>query len=189
MSKLNEAVAFASLMHEGQVRKVTGLPYILHPLEVLTIVAKLLPNDEDAMCAAVLHDTVEDTPVTLKQIETRFGTRVSHILAGDNEDAHAGLSRTESWKMRKEESLAMLKSSEDIAIRAIWMGDKLSNMRSMYGSWKLRGDSIFVHFHAGKADQKWYYSSIAELLARDFKRTDEYAEYTDLVNRIFGDIQ
>ena len=72
MSKLNEAIKFASDKHDGQIRKLTNLPYIFHPFEVAQIVATMT-NDEDVICAALLHDTVEDTKTTLDEIADKFG--------------------------------------------------------------------------------------------------------------------
>jgi (p)ppGpp synthase/HD superfamily hydrolase len=72
MRRLLLAFQFAERAHRGQVRKYTGEPYISHPIEVAQLVASVLP-DEDAVIAALLHDTVEDCGVTLEQIRKPFG--------------------------------------------------------------------------------------------------------------------
>lgn len=76
------AWAFAEQAHRsvGQIRKYTGEPYIVHPQSVAEIVQSI-PHDENMVCAALLHDVVEDTPVTLLQIERRFGEDVALLVA------------------------------------------------------------------------------------------------------------
>lgn len=76
MGILEKALIFATDAHKGQFRKYTGDPYITHPIAVSKIVATIT-NDEDMIAAALLHDTVEDTEVTLQQIEENFGSRVA----------------------------------------------------------------------------------------------------------------
>lgn len=76
---LNKAVKFATEAHGSQVRKYHGTPYISHPLAVAEIV-KSVPHTEEMLMAAVLHDVVEDTSVTLDQISKEFGDVVAEIV-------------------------------------------------------------------------------------------------------------
>lgn len=75
MTKLDHAIEFATAAHQGQVRKYTHAPYIMHPMAVMQIV-KSVPHTEEMLMAAVLHDTVEDTDVTMQDINDKFGTVV-----------------------------------------------------------------------------------------------------------------
>ena len=75
----DEAVIFAAKAHGSQVRKYHGTPYISHPLAVAEIV-KSVPHTEEMLVAAVLHDVVEDTSVTLEQIVEEFGTKVGELV-------------------------------------------------------------------------------------------------------------
>ncbi len=79
-----KAVLFALKAHEGQKRKDGGV-YILHPLETAVIVGTMT-NDLEVLAAAVLHDTVEDTPVTMDDIVNNFGKRVAGLVAHETED-------------------------------------------------------------------------------------------------------
>jgi len=81
MSKLQEAIDFATKAHGKQKRKYTGEPYISHPIAVMEMV-KEVPHTPEMLIAAVLHDTVEDTDVTLKDIKDRFGTKVAELVDG-----------------------------------------------------------------------------------------------------------
>ena len=76
---LDKAVTFATKAHGSQVRKYHGTPYISHPLAVAEIV-KSVPHTEEMLVAAVLHDVVEDTAVTLEQIVEEFGTKVGELV-------------------------------------------------------------------------------------------------------------
>lgn len=80
MKKLDEAIAFAAMAHAGQKRKYCGLPYIVHPIAVMALVSTVLPDNEDALVTAILHDVVEDTVITLDTIERRFGTDVAVMV-------------------------------------------------------------------------------------------------------------
>ena len=79
--KLQEAIEFATKAHGKQKRKYTGEPYITHPIAVMEIV-RTVPHTEEMLLAAVLHDTVEDTPVTLEDIKAKFGTKVMKLVDG-----------------------------------------------------------------------------------------------------------
>ena len=87
MLKFDRAVVFATEAHSGQKRRGSNAPYIIHPLEVATIAATL-SDDEDIMCAALLHDTVEDTEVTIEEIEENFGPHVRRLVASETENKY-----------------------------------------------------------------------------------------------------
>ena len=76
---LDKAVEFATKAHGSQVRKYHGTPYISHPLAVAEIV-KSVPHTEEMLMAAVLHDVVEDTPVTIEEIVEEFGAKVGELV-------------------------------------------------------------------------------------------------------------
>ncbi len=80
MSKLQQAIEFATKAHQGQERKYTKEPYIIHPIAVMEILQQLNFH-EDILCAAVLHDVVEDTPVTIQEIEEAFGPIITRMVA------------------------------------------------------------------------------------------------------------
>jgi len=83
MELTNKAIAFAMKAHEGQTRKVSGLPYIVHPIEVYSIVKKYKESHNiDAICAAaVLHDMLEDTDTTFDQLRSEFGYMTASLVA------------------------------------------------------------------------------------------------------------
>ena len=82
MNKLEEAIIYATVMHQGKVRKLVNTPFILHPLEVAQILATMT-DDQDVITAGILHDIVEDTDGTLTEIEKRFGERVAFLVSSE----------------------------------------------------------------------------------------------------------
>ena len=84
-TKIQHAVQFASHKHKHQKRKILDYPYVTHPLVVFHLVSKFT-DDQDVLCAAILHDTVEDTKTTLDKIEKEFGERVSYLVDILSED-------------------------------------------------------------------------------------------------------
>lgn len=83
MGKIERAADFAKTAHESidQRRKYTNEPYIVHPAKVAEIVSNVT-DDENMICAAWLHDVVEDTPVTLADVRDKFGDDVAHLVDG-----------------------------------------------------------------------------------------------------------
>ena len=77
---LDRAIEFATRAHQGQFRKYTGEPYITHPLAVMEIVRGVSGHTLEMLAAAVLHDVVEDTDVSLKEIQEEFGSVVSDLV-------------------------------------------------------------------------------------------------------------
>ena len=185
-SVFEKAVFFAFNAHSGQLRK-DGSIYILHPLEVATI-AGSMTNDTDILSAAVLHDTVEDTDVTADEILSEFGERIAFLVASETEDKRPGIPSSESWKIRKVESLEELKNSNDTGVKILWVSDKLSNMRSLYKSFEKNGLKVFESYNEkNPSEQRWYHEKVLEY-TKELSDYPAYKEYRRLFNIIFKDI-
>lgn len=185
MDKVTKAIEFAAVAHDGMERKKDKTPYILHPLEAAVIVGTMT-EDRDVISAAVLHDVVEDTDITIEEIEEKFGPRVRFLVESETEDKRANLPPEETWRIRKEESLRELASCGDTDVLMLWLGDKLANMRSFYRIWKTEGDSMWQTFNQkDPLMQKWYYSTIAELTS-PLREHSAWIEYNELVKIVFG---
>ena len=185
MELVSEAIAFAAKVHDGQRRKKSRAPYVLHPMEASVIVGTMT-DDPDVIAAAVLHDVVEDTDTTIEEIEKRFGKRVRELVQSETEDKRADLPPEETWRIRKEESLNVLKNTDDPGVLMVWLGDKLANMRSIYRDWKAEGDAMWERFHQKDAkEQAWYYRSIMDLTER-LSDTSAWLEYKTLTELVFG---
>lgn len=185
MELVSEAIAFAVKAHDGMRRKKSDAPYILHPMEAAVIVGTMT-DDQNLIAAAALHDVVEDAGITIEEIEARFGKRVRELVESETEDKRADLPPESTWRIRKEESLSVLKNTDDIAVLMVWLGDKLANMRSIYRDWKIEGDAMWQRFNQKDVNQQtWYYRSIVELTAR-LSDMSAWLEYKTLTELVFG---
>ena len=185
MELVSEAIAFAVKAHDGMRRKKSNAPYILHPMEAAVIVGTMT-DDQDLIAAAALHDVVEDANITIDEIEEKFGKRVRELVQSETEDKRADLPPESTWRIRKEESLAVLKRTEDLGVLMVWLGDKLANMRSLYRDWKVEGDAMWQRFNQKDARQQaWYYRSIVTLTQR-LSDTSAWLEYKTLTELVFG---
>ena len=81
---LTDAIAFAAKCHEGQLRKGTEVPYIVHPMEACAIAATLT-SDPEVLSAAVLHDVLEDAGIGERELRERFGARVAALVQAESE--------------------------------------------------------------------------------------------------------
>ena len=185
MELVSEAIAFAVKAHDGMRRKKSEAPYILHPMEAAVIVGTM-SNDQNLIAAAALHDVVEDADITIEEVEEKFGKRVRELVESETEDKRADLPPSDTWRIRKEESLAVLKNTQDIGVLMVWLGDKLANMRSIYRDWKVEGDAMWQRFNQKSvSEQAWYYSSIVKLTER-LSDTSAWIEYKTLTEIVFG---
>ncbi len=181
---LDRAIIFAVRAHAGTERRGKGYPYIVHPLEALEIVSTMTA-DQELLAAAVLHDTVEDTAVTLAQLQAIFGERIAKLVADESDDVHEGLSEEESWHARKRAAIERLsRASRDAKMVAL--GDKLSNMRAIARDYAVKGDALWDLFHAkDPKDHAWHYRGLADAL-RELEDTFAFQEFEKLINQVFA---
>ena len=185
MELASEAIAFAVKAHDGMRRKKSDVPYILHPMEAAVIVGTMT-DDQNLIAAAALHDVVEDAGISLAEIEERFGKRVRELVGAETEDKRADLPPVSTWRIRKEESLAVLGNTDDIGVLMVWLGDKLANMRSFYRDFKVEGVEMWQKFNQKDVnEQAWYYRSIVEMTRR-LSHTSAWLEYKTLTELVFG---
>ena len=132
-AKFNEefvrnAYEFASLHHGNQCRK-SGEPYIIHPLGVAYILAEL-EMDEETICAALLHDIVEDTPITNKDLANQFGKSVAEMVAGVTKLNTLSYSSAQERQVEDYRKM-FLAMGKDIRVILIKLADRLHNMRTL----------------------------------------------------------
>ena len=185
MELVSEAITFAVKAHDGMRRKKSDAPYILHPMEAAVIVGTMT-DDQNLIAAAALHDVVEDADINIEEIEVRFGKRVRELVESETEDKRADLPPESTWRVRKEESLEVLKNTDDIAVLMVWLGDKLANMRAIYRDFKVEGIAMWQRFNQRDVtEQAWYYRSIVKLTER-LSNTSAWLEYKTLTELVFG---
>ena len=185
MELVSEAIAFSTKAHDGMRRRKNNVPYILHPMEVGAIVGTMTDKQE-VIAASVLHDVVEDAGITMEEIEEKFGPRVKELVASETENKREELPPEETWFVRKEESLEKLRTTDDIEILMLWIGDKLSNIRAIYRDFLVEGNALWNKFHQSDINvQAWYYRSVMKYTER-LSHTLAWIEYKTLVEKIFG---
>ena len=182
---LDRAIVFAVRAHAGTERRGKGFPYIVHPLEAVEIVATMT-SDQKMLAAAALHDTVEDTDVTIEQIRNEFGERVALFVAAESDEPHQRPDSVENWRARKQAAIDRLAhASRDAKIVAL--GDKLSNMRAIARDYAEQGDQFWDLFHSkDPKDHEWHYRGLADALS-ELRDTFAYKEFEKLVNQVFAD--
>ena len=180
---LDRAIVFALRAHAGTERRGKGFPYIVHPLEAVTIVATMT-SDQELLAAAVLHDTVEDTDVTIDQIRAEFGDRIASLVAADSDMPVQDMNAEDSWYVRKQAAIDRIAASSHDA-KIVAMGDKLSNMRAIARDYAMQGDALWNLFRVNnRKDHEWHYRGLAEAL-RELQDTFAYKEFEQLINQVF----
>ena len=180
---LDRAIVFAVRAHAGTERRGKGFPYIVHPLEAVSIVATMTA-DQELLAAAALHDTVEDTDVTVDEIRTEFGDRIAAIVADESDFVPEDLPEEESWHARKQAAIDRLSRASREA-KMVALGDKLSNMRAIARDYAIQGDALWDLFHEKRrSEHAWHYHGLADAL-RELEGTYAFQEFERLINQVF----
>lgn len=153
MDLVDKALQIASIAHEGQYRKNTIIPYIEHPVAVGMILHEAGYRKE-MVAAGILHDTVEDTDLTLEDIEREFGKEISKLVEGCSEP-----DKSLSWEERKQHTIDYLKNAPE-EVRVLACADKLHNLRSIRLDAEISGEQVWNRFRRGKEHQEWYYRNV-----------------------------
>ena len=174
---INSAIEEAVKAHIGQLRRGTDIPYITHPLAVGIMLAKAGCSD-NVIIAGILHDTVEDTSITLDYIRDTFGDQVAIIVEGASEP-----DRALPWKDRKTHTIEFLKTAS-LEVRLVTCADKLNNIRAIDSDHKKIGDKIWDRFNRGKEDQEWYYRGLVNVLCHRSDNRDHGQLFRQLKNKM-----
>ncbi|MBP5374649.1 MAG: bifunctional (p)ppGpp synthetase/guanosine-3',5'-bis(diphosphate) 3'-pyrophosphohydrolase [Bacteroidales bacterium] len=181
---LDRAILFAVKAHAGTERRGKGFPYIVHPMEAMEIVATMTP-DQELLAAAALHDTVEDTDVSIEDIREAFGERVAALVQAESDVFVEGVSEEDSWPARKQAAIDRI-AAAPLDAKMVALGDKLSNMRAIARDYAVQGDALWNLFHVSDpALHAWHYRGLLEAL-RELEGSFAFAEFESLVNQVFG---
>ncbi len=181
---VDRAILFAVKAHSGTERRGKCFPYVIHPMEAMAIVATITP-DPELLAAAALHDTVEDTDITLDVLRAEFGERVAKLVADESDVFTEGKSEEETWHQRKKAAIDRLARAPHDA-KIVALGDKLSNMRAIARDYAAQGDALWNIFHAkDPKDHEWHYRGLADAL-RELQDTPAFQEFEQLINQVFA---
>ncbi|MDE5807666.1 MAG: HD domain-containing protein, partial [Muribaculaceae bacterium] len=185
VEKIDRAFRFAKAAHKG-VRRRSGEPYILHPISVAKIVISEFGLGSTSICAALLHDVVEDTEFTREDIEASFGEKIASIVEGLTKISGGIFGDRASLQAENFRKL-LLSMSSDIRVILIKMADRLHNMRTL-GSLtpekqhKIAGETLYIYAPLAHRLGLFKIKTELEDLAFRYEHPDIYAEITSKVN-------
>jgi (p)ppGpp synthase/HD superfamily hydrolase len=178
------AVIFAAAAHSGMTRKGSRIPYLSHPVEAAAIMAEMT-DDQELIAAAVLHDVIEDTDVTLQDLTSYFGERIAYYVGCETEDKRRELPPEATWMFRKQETINFLLNRADRNAKMLALADKLSNLRAIARDVRIYGDQLWKRFNQkDKAMHGWMYRESADALA-ELSEYPVWQEYDRLVTEVF----
>lgn len=167
---ITRAFNFARQAHKG-VRRRSGEPYILHPIAVAQIACEEIGLGSTSICAALLHDVVEDTEYTFEDIQNLFDTKIANIVEGLTKIAGGIFGERASLQAETFKKL-LLTMSEDVRVILIKISDRLHNMRTLSSmlpskQYKIAGETLYIY--APIADRLGLYKIKSELEDLSFK--------------------
>lgn len=183
-AKIRKAYALAYKAHEG-IRRRSGEPYIIHPIEVAIISAKEIGLGTKSVIAALLHDVVEDTDYTLEDIDHLFGPKITNIIDGLTKIS--GIFDSESMQAENFKKM-LLTLSDDVRVILIKLADRLHNMRTLgsmpeHKQYKIAGETLYMY--APLAHRLGLYKIKTELEDLSFKYK-EPAQYNAIESQIIS---
>ena len=158
---LDLALGLAAKAHRTQERKGSAVPYIAHPAHVAVILIKY-GFPESAVIAAVLHDVVEDTEVSLSEVQAQFGPAVATLVDQVSEKKQEGGHKL-PWLVRKKELLGRLSQADPLAA-AVKSADALHNCQTLLTDLREQGESVWRHFRSSASEQLWFFQTLAGVL-------------------------
>lgn len=176
--QIHIAIEIATLAHQGQVRKGTSTPYIVHPFEVAQILTATGCN-EHTIIAGLFHDLLEDTHITAEEIRSQFGARVTEIVLACTEQQHG------IWESRKAHTIRYMYSCTDLEILQVSCADKLSNLRSIKSDYLRSGEHVWNRFRRTKDKIDWYYCSLIEAYKPHLANYSMFKELSALHKDLF----
>jgi (p)ppGpp synthase/HD superfamily hydrolase len=165
--RFHMALAYASALHQNDVRKLSGVPYVTHLLGVCATVLASGGSEDEAM-AALLHDAAEDQggEPQLQRIEQWFGADVATIVRACS-DSLADTTKGEQkapWLERKEAYHEHLRHETNGSVLLVAAADKLDNLRAIVRDRDAHGDALWRHFSGGKQGTLWNFRVLIDIL-------------------------
>ena len=191
---VRKAFEFANQAHKN-VRRRSGEPYIIHPIEVAKIVVSDIGLGCKSICAALLHDVVEDTGYTVEDIRSLFGDKIASLVDGltkiktvlDNEDRKGVTMSTESLQAENFKRI-LLTLNDDVRVALIKLADRLHNCRTIeympeHKRDKILSETMFIFIPLAHRLGLYGVKSEMENIWLKYKEPEEYKEITEKINR------
>lgn len=180
--RIFDAIDFATIAHNGQIRKTSGIPKIVHPYGVALLLSSY-NYSEDLIIAGLLHDVVEDCKeYSIYDIEKRFGNLVMQYVSDVTEP-----DKSLDWKTRKLNHIKHLKDAI-YESKVLCAADKIHNLVSLEKELEVQGEDVWKKFNAGKSEVCWYYSSMCDSILHGYedKNIPIFIELKLVVNRVIA---
>ncbi len=176
---ITKAFNFAKQAHKG-VRRLSGEPYIMHPISVAQIVCSEIGLGSTSICSALLHDVVEDTEYTVEDIENIFGPKIAQIVDGLTKIS-GGIFGEQASAQAENFKKLLLTMSEDIRVILIKIADRLHNMRTLDSQpankqYKIAGETLYIYAPLAHRLGLYKIKSELENLSFRFEHPEEYAD-------------
>ena len=175
---ITKAFNFARQAHKG-VRRLSGEPYIMHPIAVAQIACSEIGLGSTSICSALLHDVVEDTDYTVEDIENIFGSKIAQIVDGLTKIS-GGIFGEQASAQAENFKKLLLTMSDDIRVILIKICDRLHNMRTLDSQpankqYKIAGETLYIYAPLANRLGLNKIKSELENLSFKFEHPDEYA--------------
>ena len=182
-AQLYKAYTYAAEAHAGQFRKKTDIPYIAHIITTMNYAIELT-KDTRVLQAAILHDTVEDTWVTLDDLKREFGEQVACLVETETENKRRNIPASQTWEIRKRETVEHLKQAS-LDTKVIVLADKTANLESIVKEQRHMSGNIWTKFNQpDKTKQEWYFRAVREQLT-EFEDTSVIKAYDTYLENLF----
>ena len=178
---IERALMFAAIAHSGQTRKgEPDKPYIVHPIAVAQILMEY-GADNNVIAAGYLHDVVEDTNFSIKDIKKHFGDDIADLVECATEP-----DKSKSWEERKIHTIDTIR---DLSLRKklVIIADKINNAENLKRTFDKKGFKDFSNFKRGEEKQEWYYRNVYEsLCVNEDKDNILLKRLETAINDVFG---
>ena len=186
---ITNAFEFANQAHQG-IRRRSGEPYIMHPLAVARIVVKEIGLGSTSICAALLHDVVEDTDYTVEDIEQRFGPKIASIVDGLTKISGGVFGQQASIQAENFRKL-LLTMSDDVRVVLIKIADRLHNMRTLQAQplekqYKIAGETQYIYAPLAHRLGLFPIKTELEDLSFKYEHPDTYLELQKKLETVKG---
>lgn len=189
---IEKAFRFARQAHHG-VRRLSGEPYIMHPLSVAQIVCGEIGLGSTSICAALLHDVVEDTDYTVEDIHNIFGPKIAQIVDGVTKIS-GGIFGNQASAQAETFKKLLLTMSDDIRVILIKISDRLHNMRTLGSQlpakqYKITGETLYIYAPlANRLGLNKIKEELEDLSFR-YEQPEQYAIISGRLSEVSGHLQ
>lgn len=188
MTAVRRALVRAYDLHAKQERKCTEAPYFVHILDVARHLMAEPAASEDVIVAGILHDTLEDTPYTVEELNNDFGPNVCQLVVFATEPTKDSRTLTqnkqETWKERKRHTVNICRTATEDQLLVL-LADKLSNLQSIHEDLFLQGERIWGCFNANREDIAWCHQEMRAVFRLRLGDTRMFQLYERLMDDVF----